>query len=59
MNLIPYGLYRNCRTPEDSEPDYLEYATTWGVAVRKFAALHIGGQVYNLQTGKHIAQVSA
>lgn len=58
MNLTPYGLYLNCRTPEDGEPDYKEYTMTWGEAVKRFAALHVGGQVYNLRTGKHIAQVS-
>lgn len=59
MNLTPYGLYLNGRTPEDGEPEYTEYTATWGIAVRRFAEKHIRGQVYNLRTGRHIAQVSA
>ncbi|MCM1224632.1 MAG: hypothetical protein NC548_60315 [Lachnospiraceae bacterium] len=59
MNMTPYGLFKNCRTPDDGEPDDVEYACTWSAAVRKFAEKHIGGAVYNLRTGKHIAQVSA
>lgn len=53
-----YGLFKNGKTPENAMPDFISKESTWGEAVKYFADGGFGGgEVYNLDTGKHIATV--
>ena len=55
-----YGLFKNGSTPQNAIPSITKSAATWGEAVRYFASGNFGGgAVYNLKTGKHIANVAS
>lgn len=55
-----YGLFKNGGTPQNAVPCATKSTATWGEAVRYFASGNFGGgAVYNLETGKHIANVAS
>lgn len=54
-----YGLFKNNETPDTASTNWTFSAHTWGIAVKHFSKGFGGGAVYNLETGKHIANVSA
>lgn len=58
VELTDYGFFKNGETPATSLPDFNIITATWGKAVKHFSKGFGGGAVYNLYTGKHIANIS-
>ena len=55
-----FGLFKNNLTPATGLPVAVTDTPLWGRAICFFSSSGFGGgAVYNLQTGKHVANVSA